>query len=60
MSEKITPSDLRAEAARLVAANEMPDLATVLAAVSSVREKRRPELLEAQRQSRIHVVTAEK
>jgi len=56
MKTKITPSDLRAEAARLVGANQMPDLATVLAAVASVREKRRPEILEARRQANIHIV----
>jgi len=57
---KITPSNLREEADRLIATGQMPDLATVLAVVASVREKRRPEILEAQRQSRIHVVTGEK
>ena len=56
MKTKITPSNLRAEADRLIATGQMPDLATVLAVVASVGKKRRPEILEAQRQSRIHVL----
>ncbi len=56
MKPKVTVSQLRAEADRLIATGQMPDLTTVLAAVSFVREKHQPELIEAQRQSRIHVV----
>jgi len=44
---KITPSDLRAEAARLIAVGQMPDLSTLLAVIASVREKYRPKILEA-------------
>jgi hypothetical protein len=53
---KITPSDLRAEAARLIAANQMPDLETVLAAVASVRQNYRPKILDARQEAKIHVV----
>ena len=45
MSDKlIKPSDLRAEAERLVAAGKMPPLEEVLKAVSSAREKYLPEI----------------
>jgi hypothetical protein len=37
--KKITPSDLRAEAQRLIQTGEMPKLEDVLKAISEVREK---------------------
>ncbi len=55
---KIMPSNLRAEADRLIATGQMPDLATLLGVVATVREERRPEILEVQRRSRIHVVVS--
>lgn len=42
MEKKITPSDLKAEAARLVAAGKMPPLEHVLGAVVETREKYKP------------------
>jgi hypothetical protein len=40
--KKITPSDLRAEAQRLVATGKMPELEDLLQSVASVREKYKP------------------
>jgi hypothetical protein len=56
MKTKITPSDLRAEAARLIAVGQMPDLSTLLDVGSQVRGKYCPKILEARRQATIHVV----
>jgi hypothetical protein len=56
MKTKITPSDLKAEATRLVATNQMPDLGTLLKTIAEVRKKYRPTILEARRQAKIHVV----
>lgn len=39
---KITPSDLKAEAQRLIAAGKMPSLEDTLAAVAEAREKYKP------------------
>jgi len=46
---RITPSDLRAEAARLIALGQMPDLSSLLSVIASVREIYRPKILEARR-----------
>jgi len=48
---KITPSDLRAEAARLIAENTMPDLSVLLEATSSVRAKYVPLILAARKEN---------
>ena len=44
--KKTTPSDLKAEAQRLVAAGKMPPLEHVLGAVAEAREKYKPLLEE--------------
>jgi len=44
--KKITPSDLRAEAQRLIAAGKMPKLEDLLGTVASVREKYKPMIKE--------------
>lgn len=40
--KKITPSDLKAEAQRLIAAGKMPPLEHLLGAVAETREKYKP------------------
>lgn len=48
MPEKlIKPSDLRAEAERLIAAGKMPSLEVVMKAVGAAREKYLPEIKKA-------------
>ena len=47
MEKLIKPSDLRAEAQRLIAEGQMPDLGKLLGVVSSVREKYVPRIMEA-------------
>lgn len=42
--KKITPSDLKNEAQRLVAAGKMPKLEDILGAVAEAREKYKPLL----------------
>lgn len=42
--KKITPSDLKAEAQRLIAAGKMPPLEHVLGAVAEARTKYKPQL----------------
>jgi patatin-like phospholipase/acyl hydrolase len=44
-----SPSEIRAEAHRLIAAGEMRSLAEVLSVVAEVREKYRPAILAARR-----------
>jgi hypothetical protein len=55
-NSKITPSDLKDEAARLIATDQMPNLERFLGAVAVVRQKYRPQILEGRRQTRIHLV----
>jgi len=55
-TSRIKPSDLRAQAEKLIADGMMPDLNTVLDAVGQIRTKYRPKILEARRQAKIHVV----
>jgi CheY-like chemotaxis protein len=55
-SRLIKPSDLRAQAEKLIADGMMPDLDTVLDAVGQIRTKYQPKILEARRQTDIHVV----
>jgi len=52
MAKKITPSDLRKEAAELIAAGKMPSLDTVLTAVASTREKYVPKILKARKETK--------
>lgn len=59
MKTKITPSDLRTEAARLIATGKMPDLETVLAAVATARQTYRSQILEVRRQAKIHLVKSQ-
>jgi len=47
MEKLIKPSDLRAEAQRLIAEGQMPDLGKLLGVVSSVRGKYVPRIMEA-------------
>ena len=47
MEKLIKPSDLRAEAQRLIAEGQMPDLGKLLGVVSSVRAKYVPRIMEA-------------
>ena len=49
---KIPVSALRAEAQRLIAAGKMPDLATLLKTVSSVRAKYKPLILAEREHAR--------
>jgi len=50
---KITPSDLQAQAEKLIADGMMPDLDSLLDAVGQIRTKYQPKILEARRQARI-------
>jgi len=47
VDKKITPSDLRQEAERLIAAGKMPPLEEVLKHVADAREKYTPQIKEA-------------
>ena len=55
-SRHIKPSDLRAQAEKLIADGMMPDLDGLLDAVGQIRSEYQPKILEARRQARIHVV----
>jgi hypothetical protein len=55
-SNRIKPSDLRAQAMKLIADGIMPDLDTLLDAVGQIRREYQPKIAEAQRQARIHTV----
>jgi hypothetical protein len=55
-SKRIKPSDLRAQAEKLIAKGMMPSLDSVLDAVGQIRTKYQPKILEARRQARIHTV----
>jgi hypothetical protein len=50
MDVKIKPSDLRAEAQRLIAANKMPPLENLLGSVAETREKYKHQIEEAQKE----------
>ena len=52
----LEPSDLRAQAEKLIADGMMPDLKTVLDIVGQIRKEYQPKILEARRQAKIHVV----
>jgi len=51
MKTKITPSDLRAESARLIATNQMPSLDKLLQAVFETRAKYVPLILKARKEN---------
>jgi hypothetical protein len=55
-TSKIRPSDLRAQAEKLIADGMMPDLDKVLDAVGQIRSEFHPKILEACRQAKIHTV----
>ena len=55
-TSRLKPSDLRAQAEKLIADGMMPDLDSVLDPVGQIRTKYRPEILEARLQARIHMV----
>ena len=48
---KVTVSQLRAEAVRLISENKMPDLPTLLKTISSVRAKYQPLILAARKEN---------
>ena len=52
----IKPSDLRAQAEKLIAEGMMPELDSVLDVVGQIRTRYQPKILEARRQAGIHVV----
>jgi hypothetical protein len=56
---RLTVTDLRREAARLIAENRMPSLETLLSTISAVRQTYVPKILEARREAKIHVVKSE-
>ena len=53
---RVKPSDLRAQAEKLIADGMMPDLDSVLDVVGQIRTKYQPKILEARRQAKIHTV----
>ncbi len=55
-TSRIKPSDLRAQAEKLIADGMMPDLDKLLDVVGQIRNEYQPKILEARRQARIHVV----
>ena len=55
-TSRFKPSDLRAQAEKLIADGMMPDLDSVLNAVGQIRKEYQPKILEARRQAKIHVV----
>src|SRR6266404_2824925 len=52
MAKKITPSDLRKQAAELIAAGKMPSLDAVLQAVGEIRAEFAPKILAARKTRR--------
>jgi hypothetical protein len=55
-TSRLKPSDLRAQAEKLIADGMMPDLDTLLDAVGQIRKEYQSKILEARRQAKIHVV----
>ena len=53
---RLKPSDLRAQAEKLIRDGLMPDLDSVLEAVEQIRKEYQPKILEARRQAKIHMV----
>ena len=52
MAKKIKPSDLRKQAAELIAAGQMPSLDAVLKVVAETREKFVPKILKARKEAK--------
>jgi hypothetical protein len=52
MAKKIKASDLRKQAAELIAAGKMPSLDEVLKAVSETRQKYVPQILKAREETK--------
>jgi hypothetical protein len=50
MTKKIKPSELEAEAQRLIDVGQMPSLETLLQAMAETREKYRDQILAARRE----------
>jgi len=50
MTRKIKPSELEAEAQRLIDAGQMPSLERVLSVIAEVREKYAPLILAARKE----------
>jgi hypothetical protein len=55
-SAHIKPSDLRAQAEKLIREGRMPGLNQLLATIDETRRKYSLKILESRRQARIHVV----
>ncbi len=55
-TSRLKPSDLRAQAEKLIANGMMPDLNTLLDVVGQIQKEYQPKILEARRQAKIHVV----
>jgi hypothetical protein len=55
-TSRIKPSDLQAQAEKLIADGMMPDLDHLIDAVAQIRTKYQPKIVEARRQARMHVV----
>ena len=53
---RLKPSDLRAQAEKLIADGMMPDLDSVLDVIGQIRTQYQPKILEARRQARIYIV----
>lgn len=51
MEMKIKPSDLRAQAQRMINSDQMPALDQVLSAVADTRERYRNQILESRKQN---------
>jgi len=52
----VKPTDLRAQAEKLIADGMMPNLDSLLDVIGQIRTKYQPKILEAGRQAKIHVV----
>jgi hypothetical protein len=52
MAKKITPSDLRKRADKLIASGKMPSLDVLLQAVGETREKFVPKILKAREEAK--------
>jgi hypothetical protein len=55
-TSRVKPSDLRAQAQKLIADGTMPDLDTLLDVVGQIRREFQPKILEARREAKIHTV----
>jgi hypothetical protein len=55
-TSRIKPSDLQAQAEKVIADGTMPDLTTLLDVVEQIRTEYQIKILEARRQARIHAV----